>query len=359
MQRIAPGGVIGILGGGQLGRMLALAAAPLGYRCHVYAPEADAPAAQVAAAATVADYGDGEALEAFARAVDVVTYEFENIPLEAADRVAALRPLRPGREALRIAQDRLQEKRFLAAAGIATAPFAPVEDAETLEAALAEIGTPAVLKTRRFGYDGKGQALLEDPADAATAWATLGRVPAILEGFVAFKREISVVAARGLGGEIACYDVVENRHKRHILDVTVAPAPIAPEAAERAQAIARRLLQGLDYVGVIGVEMFHLEQGDPLVNEFAPRVHNSGHWTIEGCITSQFAQHVRAIAGLTLGSPERLFDAEMTNLLGDDVARWPELLTEPDAHLHLYGKRDVRADRKMGHVTRIRPRRDS
>jgi len=357
-QRIAPGGVIGILGSGQLGRMLALAAAPLGYRCHIYSPEAASPAAQVSAAATVADYGDADALEAFARSIDVVTYEFENIPLDTADRLAAQRPLRPGREALRVAQDRLEEKRFVRGAGVATAPFAAVDDDSSLQAALAEIGTPAVLKTRRFGYDGKGQALIAQPDAAAAAWASLGKAPAVLEGFIAFQREISVVAARGLDGEIACFDVVENRHKNHILDVTIAPAPIAPESAAQAQQIARRLLHALDYVGVIGVEMFVLEDGPPLVNEFAPRVHNSGHWTIEGCRTSQFAQHIRAITGLPLGSPERLFDAEMTNLLGEDIAAWPALLAEPGAHLHLYGKAEARPGRKMGHVTRLRPRRD-
>lgn len=357
MTAIPPGGVIGILGGGQLGRMLALAAAPLGYRCQIFAPEADAPAMQVAAGATVANYDDCDAVARFARTADVVTYEFENIPLATVETAAAHAPVRPGPDSLRVAQDRLEEKRFAAASGIATAPFAPVESERSLRAALAEIGVPAVLKTRRLGYDGKGQALIERPAAAGEAWAALARVPAILEGFVAFARELSVVAARGLDGTIACYDAVENRHRDHILHTTVAPAPIPPARAAQAQAIARTVLERLGHVGVLAVELFDLDDGPLLVNEIAPRVHNSGHWSIEGAATSQFAQHVRAICGLPLGSAERLFDAEMTNLLGAEIEAWPALLAEPGAHLHLYGKAEVRTGRKMGHVTRLRPRR--
>jgi 5-(carboxyamino)imidazole ribonucleotide synthase len=353
---LAPGARIGILGGGQLGRMLALAAAPLGYRCHIFCPQAGSPAAQVAAAETVAGYEDIEALRSFAGAVDLVTYEFENVPLVAIDAVAALRPVRPGRLALAMAQDRLLEKCFVRDLGIATAPFAEVSDQASLAGAVEEIGCPAVLKTRRFGYDGKGQALVGTPDAAPGAWVGLGGPPAILEGFVEFRRELSVLAARAADGAIATYDVVENRHREHILHTTRAPAPDAASVAGPARSIAEALLTGLDYVGVIGVELFQLADGGLLVNEFAPRVHNSGHWTIEGAATSQFEQHIRAVAGLPLGSPETLFEAEMTNLIGTEVEAWREILAEPGAHLHLYGKAEVRPGRKMGHVTRIRRR---
>ncbi|MDP6708171.1 MAG: 5-(carboxyamino)imidazole ribonucleotide synthase [Alphaproteobacteria bacterium] len=355
-EALAPGGVIGILGGGQLGRMLALAAAPLGYRVHIFCPEADSPAAEVSSRATVAPYDDTEALERFAAAVDVVTFEFENIPLETATYLARHRPVRPSPDALGIAQDRLLEKRFVDDIGIPTAVFRAVDDAGDVETALAEVGAPAVLKTRRLGYDGKGQARLAGAADSDQAWESIGRAPAILEAFVAFEREISVVAARGLDGSVAAFDPVENCHVDHILDTTIAPAPIGDETARRAGEIAGRLLTALDYVGVIGVEMFLLPEAELLVNEIAPRVHNSGHWTIEGCRTSQFEQHIRAVCGLPLGPPERLFDAEMKNLLGDAIEAWPEILAEPGAHLHLYGKAEARPGRKMGHVTRLKPR---
>ena len=358
MESIAPGAVIGILGGGQLGRMLALAAAPLGFRCHVFCPEPKAPAAQVAAAVTVAEYDDSEALRAFANAVDIATFEFENIPLEAIDAVGEYCPVRPGRTALKTAQDRFEEKSFLDARDIATARFAAVDSRDDLIDALHEIGCPAVLKTRRFGYDGKGQWRIRTKSDADAALAELEDRPAILEAFVDFQTEVSVVAARGADGVVACFDLVENRHVNHILDTTVAPAQVGDASAAQAREIARQLLQGLDYVGVIGVEMFLMNDGALLVNEIAPRVHNSGHWTIEGAATSQFEQHIRAIAGLPLGSSERLFDAEMKNLIGDEFETWPEILNEPGAHLHLYGKAECRPGRKMGHVTRIRPRKD-
>ncbi len=358
-ESLAPGARIGILGGGQLGRMLALAAAPLGYRVHIYCPEANGPAAEVSDRATTAAWDDKAALGRFADAVDVVTYEFENIPLPTANFLAARCPVRPGPAVLAIAQDRFEEKSFLEAQGIATAPFRAIDGAAEIGPALAAIGGRAVLKTRRLGYDGKGQARLGHPDEAARAWAEIGAQPAILEAFVGFEREISVVAARGLDGSTAAYDAVENRHVDHILDTTIAPAAIPAEVAARARDIATRLLAALDYVGVIGVEMFLLADGALLVNEIAPRVHNSGHWTIEGCPTSQFEQHVRAIAGLPLGSAERFFDAEMKNLLGDDIEAWPEILAEPGAHLHLYGKAEPRPGRKMGHVTRIKLRRTS
>ena len=354
MNPLSPGARIGILGGGQLGRMLALAAASLGYRCHVFCPEDDSPAGQVADSLTVAGYDDDGALRSFAGAVDVATYEFENVPLAAVDAVAALRPVRPGRKTLATAQDRLREKRFVQGLDIPTAPFAAVSDPASLARAVAEIGCPAVLKTRRFGYDGKGQARIDSPGDAAAAWDGLERAPAILEGFVEFRRELSVVAARAADGSLAAYDVVENRHRDHILHTTTAPAPDAAAIAGPARRIAEALLTGLDYIGVIGVELFELADRTLLVNEFAPRVHNSGHWSIEGAATSQFEQHIRAIAGLPLGSPETLFASEMTNLIGDDVRAWRRFLAEPGAHLHLYGKTEVRPGRKMGHVTRIR-----
>jgi len=355
--RLAPGGTVGILGGGQLGRMLALAAAPLGYRCHVFCPDAEAPAADVAARWTRADYLDEAALDAFAAAVDVVTYEFENVPVAAAERLARLRPVRPGPKALAVAQDRLAEKRFAAAAGVGTATFAPVDDLAGLVEAVAATGLPAVLKTRRFGYDGKGQAILRVAADLEPAWRSLGGVPALLEGFVPFERELSVLGARGLDGAIRLYDPIENRHEAHILAVSRAPAEVPLAVAAAAGDIGRRLLAGLDYVGMLAVELFLLSDGRLLFNEMAPRVHNSGHWTIEGAETSQFEQHIRAICGLPLGAAACRGEAEMRNLIGRDVERWPELLAEPGAHLHLYGKRTVRDGRKMGHVTRVRPPR--
>ena len=358
MTPLAPGGRIGVLGGGQLGRMLALAAARLGYRVHVYAPDAeDGPAGLVAAARTAADYGDRRALAAFAQSVDVVTFEFENLPVEALEALAALRPVRPSPSALAVTQDRLLEKRFLREAGIAVPAFVQVDGPADFVGAAETTGLPAVLKTRRFGYDGKGQARVMAASELPAAWRAIGEAPAILEAFVPFEREISVVAARGQDGGFACYPPAENRHENHVLRTSVAPASLPPEVAEEAGAIARRLLERLDYVGVLGVEMF-LEKGGRLsVNELAPRVHNSGHWTLDGAVTSQFEQHVRAVCGLPLGAPDALARAEMTNLLGDEVEGWRAILAEPGARLHLYGKAEARPGRKMGHVTRLSPLR--
>ena len=354
-QPVAPGGMLGILGGGQLGRMLALSAAALGYRTHVFTPEGSSPAGQVATLETVADFGDAAALDAFAASVNAITLEFENIPVATVARLARHRQVRPGARALEVAQDRVTEKTFAQAHGAGTAPFLPVDDLASLVAALARLGTPAILKTRRFGYDGKGQAVIRDAADAEAALAALNGQPAILEGFVDFALEISIVGARSATGEIRCFDAVENRHRHGILDLTLAPARIASATAEAAQQVTARLLTALDYVGVLAVEFFVTRDGAVLVNEMAPRVHNSGHWSIEGAVTSQFEQQVRAALGLPLGDPARLADAVMLNLIGNDALAWPRLVAEPAAKLHLYGKAEVRAGRKMGHLTLLSP----
>ncbi|GGC64091.1 5-(carboxyamino)imidazole ribonucleotide synthase [Chelatococcus reniformis] len=354
---LAPGASIGILGGGQLGRMLSIAAARYGLKTHVFCPDDGSPAFDVAHAHTVAAYEDEVALAAFAESVDVITYEFENVPAATAAFLAGRRPLRPGLTALSTAQDRLVEKSFVAQLGIGTAPFAAVDSVADLEAALTRLGRPAVLKTRRMGYDGKGQAKIGVDDDAAAAFAAIGCAPAILEGFVSFAQEISVIAAFGDGGTFAAFDVCENTHRDHILDVTRAPATIAPATRDAAMAAVRAIGDALGYVGVLTVELFVLADGATLlVNELAPRVHNSGHWTIEGAVTSQFAQHVRAIAGWPLGDAASLGQATMTNLVGDDIDGWLELLREPGVHLHLYGKGKARPGRKMGHVTRVTPR---
>ncbi|MSO73595.1 MAG: 5-(carboxyamino)imidazole ribonucleotide synthase [Alphaproteobacteria bacterium] len=353
---IAPGATIGILGGGQLGRMLALAAARLGYRCHIFAPEADQPAAQVCAAATRAAYDDAAALRAFAAAVSVVTYEFENVPVETIRLLDPLVPVRPGARSLEVAQDRQNEKTFAHTLGIGTAPFAQVDDLASLKKAVATIGLPAILKTRRLGYDGKGQAAIATPNDCDTAWASIGKAPAILEARVDFEREISVVVARGLDGKTACYVPVENVHRAGILDTSTAPASIPPALARDAEALAARVVEALGHVGVLCVELFVTKAGVLLMNELAPRVHNSGHWTIDACGISQFEQHMRAVCGLPLGDPARHSDAVMKNLIGDDAARWPALLADPGALVHLYGKAEARPGRKMGHVTWLKPR---
>jgi len=347
---IPPGATIGILGGGQLGRMTAMAAARLGYRVHVFTPEADGPCAQVSAAETVASYEDSGALAAFAASVDVVTLEFENVPLETAEFLAARRPFHPAPSCLAVTQVRTAEKSKINELGFATAPWVAVNSVEALEQALAKLGRPAVLKTNRFGYDGKGQAKIGPGDDAAKIWTSLKTDDAILEGFVDFTREISVVLARGRDGQIAAYPAVENRHRDHILSETIVPAAIPPALAEEAERIASEIATGMGYVGVLAVEMFESRDGRLLVNELAPRPHNSGHWTIEGAATSQFEQLVRAVCGLPLGSaawrPSR-----MINLIGDDALSWQTYLADPAAHLHLYGKPDIRAGRKMGHVT--------
>jgi 5-(carboxyamino)imidazole ribonucleotide synthase len=349
--RLGPGAVIGILGGGQLGRMLAVAAARLGFRCQIYEPGADCPASHVAWRTTTAPYEDADALRAFARSVDVVTYEFENVPAEALDLIESEVPIRPGRRALAISQDRLTEKEFLEGLGLATAPFVAVETTADLTAAMDRIGAPAILKTRRLGYDGKGQARIAAHEDAPAAFAAMGGAPAILEGFVTFSREVSVIAARGLDGSVACFDPGENVHEGGILRTTTIPARITPSQRSDAVLIAARMLNALDYVGVMGVELFVTAEG-LVVNEFAPRVHNSGHWTQNGCVTCQFEQHIRAIAGWPLGDGRRHANVVMENLIGDDILRLPEIAAT-GAAIHLYGKAEARPGRKMGHVNRV------
>ncbi|MFD1330510.1 5-(carboxyamino)imidazole ribonucleotide synthase [Methylopila musalis] len=354
---LAPGATIGILGGGQLGRMIALAAAPLGLRVHVYAPDADSPAFDVAAERTLAAYDDEAALALFAESVDVVTYEFENVPAATARLISAHRPLFPDARALSVTQDRLTEKAFVRDLGLPTPAFAPVDDRASMAAAVGAIGRPSVLKTRRFGYDGKGQVLVREGLGLDQALAMMNGQPAILEAFVPFRAEVSVVAARGRDGAFAAYDVVENRHENHILRSSHVPADIRPETAASAIAIARKIADAFQYVGVFAVEMFLVAgpTGEKVVvNEIAPRVHNSGHWTIEGAQTSQFEQHVRAIAGWPLGSTATRGRVEMTNLLGAEANRWRDLLAEPGAAVHLYGKGEPKPGRKMGHVTRVR-----
>ena len=348
---LAPGGVIGILGGGQLGRMLAMAAARLGLHVHIYAPDPAPPAAEVARAVTTASWQDKSALDAFSRAVDVVTLEFENVPVAAADRLARVVPVRPGPRALALAQDRLAEKAWLTEIGLATAPFAAVDDAVDLAEAMAEIGLPARLKTRRMGYDGKGQVRIAEAGGADEALAAMQGAPAILEGEVAFEREISVIAARGAEGAVVCYDPAGNTHEGGILRRSVVPAGLGGKARAEAALAAGRILTRLDYTGVMGVEMF-ATPGGLLVNEIAPRVHNSGHWTEAACVIDQFEQHIRAVAGWPLGDGARHSDAEMVNLLGEEVHRARAHAADPAARLHLYGKAEVRAGRKMGHVTR-------
>ena len=354
-KRLSPNSTIGIFGGGQLGRMTAMAAARLGYKCHIYAPESDIPASQVSAATTRASYDDTAALEAFARAVDVVTLEFENIPVEAVRRVDAITAVYPGAGVLETCQDRIGEKSFLNGIDIATAPWAAVTDLASLQAAEAKIGRPAVLKSARFGYDGKGQASLRTGDEASDVLAAVGADSSILEGFVDFACEVSVMVARGQDGEVATWPAVENRHVNHILDTTIAPADISPGVASRAEEVARHIAGEIGLVGVMGVEMFVTRDDDLLVNEMAPRPHNSGHWTIDACLTSQFEQLVRIVCGLPLGSTDRHADAVMKNLVGDEVEAWPEILAEPGAYLHLYGKAETRPGRKMGHVTRLKP----
>jgi 5-(carboxyamino)imidazole ribonucleotide synthase len=350
---IPPGAVIGILGGGQLGRMTALAAARLGYRCHVLAPEPDSPAADVCATFTRAGYGDAAALAAFADAVDVVTLEFENVPVAALETLARTRPVRPGANVLRVTQDRLAEKRFVAGLGVGVTGFAPVRDGRDLAEARGRLGAAGVLKTTRFGYDGKGQLRITPDADPQAAVAMLGAGELIYEAWVEFRLELSVITARSPDGRQASYVPVENRHRDGILDVTLAPAAVPPEVAARATAIAERIAAALGLEGLLAVELFLARDGRILVNELAPRPHNSGHWTVDACAVSQFEQQVRAVCGLPLGDPAPFAAAEMRNLLGHDVDRWPELVAEPGARLHLYGKRETRPGRKMGHVTRL------
>lgn len=350
--RLPTGSTIGILGGGQLGRMLSVAAARLGFKTVIFEPGADCPASHVASAHIRAEYTDEAALCRFADSVDVITYEFENIPTSALDILETLKPIRPGREALRISQDRLTEKDFLTSLGLSVAPYADIPDAAALTAALATIGTPAILKTRRFGYDGKGQARIMTPADADTALAEMNGAPAILEGFVTFTSEVSIIAARGLDGAVACYDPGENVHREGILRTTTVPASLPASARTDAVLLAAKILNALDYVGVMGVELFVTPQG-LIVNEIAPRVHNSGHWTQNGCTVDQFEQHIRAVTGWPLGDGARFADVVMENLIGDDMERVESLAAQAGVALHLYGKAEVKAGRKMGHVNRV------
>ena len=357
MISLGPDATIGILGGGQLGRMLALAAARLGFKCHVLCPDPRSPAFDVVRRVTEADYLDMAALDRFASDVDVVTYEFENVPAETATFLSARKPVLPDPKVLATTQDRLVEKQFVQSLGIGTAKFAAVDSGEGLAAALAAIGKPAVLKTRRFGYDGKGQMMIRDRADPAM-FEELGGQAQILEAFVPFEREISVVAARGQDGQVVTFDVTENEHQDHILKTSRVPAAVTPAVAAEARRIAERIAEAFSYVGVLAVEMFVVKDGaghTVLVNEIAPRVHNSGHWTIDGASVSQFEQHIRAVAGLPLGVPVRRGRIEMINLLGADVEDAPRYLAEPGTAVHLYGKTGVRPGRKMGHVTRVFP----
>ena len=350
-EALPQGSVIGILGGGQLGRMLSVAASRLGYRCHIFEPGA-APAGDVAHTVTMAPYEDAAALRAFAASVDVITYEFENVPTSALDLLESLRPIRPNRRALAVSQDRITEKSFLNDLGLQTAPWAPVNSEADLRAAVERLGLPAILKTARLGYDGKGQVRLEEEAQIPEAWTAMSGAASVLEGFVAFEREVSVIAARGLDGSVACFDPGENVHRDGILGTTTVPARLSPGQRADAVLIAARILNALDYVGVMGVELFVTRAG-LLVNEIAPRVHNSGHWTQAGCTVDQFEQHIRAVAGLPLGDGGRYADVVMENLIGEDVARVPALLKERDVAVHLYGKGAPRPGRKMGHVNRI------
>ena len=356
--KLKPGDTIGILGGGQLGRMLAMAAARLGLRCQVFSPDPDSPAFDVVLNATCAEYADVEALELFANDVDVITYEFENVPSASAMILAARRPVLPDRKILETTQDRLIEKDFVTRLGIGTADYAEVSSAATLRAAIEKIGLPAVIKTRRFGYDGKGQAIIRASEDVDRVWRDLGTKSAILEAFVPFACEVSVIAARSANGDVECFDVTENEHSDHILKISRAPAAISDTLAAQARGIAERIAHALNYVGVLAVEMFVVPgEGGPrvLVNEIAPRVHNSGHWTLDGASISQFEQHIRAIAGWPLGKPVRHGPVTMTNLIGDDINDYERWLTVPGATLHLYGKGPARPGRKMGHVTQVAP----
>jgi 5-(carboxyamino)imidazole ribonucleotide synthase len=351
---VPPGGTIGILGGGQLGRMLALAAARLGLKAHIFSDETDAPAFQVVQAKTFARYDDTKALDAFASRCDAITFEFENVPAATVEILARHKPIFPNARALAVMQDRLEEKRFVTGLGLKTTPFAAVDSARDAEGAIAKTGTPAILKTRRYGYDGKGQAKISNVADVAAAFHTFKDAPCILEGFVDFAYEASVIAARGRDGSVAAYDPPENFHADHILRRSTVPSRLTAAQSDEAKAMAKRIADAFDYVGVLAVELFVGKDGTLLVNEIAPRVHNSGHWTIEACLVSQFEQHIRAVAGWPLGDPARHSDAVMENLIGEEARDW-QTLAKSGGALHLYGKSEIRAGRKMGHVTRLSP----
>ncbi len=355
MKPLTPGSTIGILGGGQLGRMLAIAAAQLGFDVCIFTEEQDSPASRVAAKTIIGDYRDEAALADFARQVSVVTTEFENVPAQTAEAlIAAGARVAPCPNALAIAQDRFDEKSFLQSLGIATPPFAAINSQADLDHAVARIGLPAILKTRRLGYDGRGQIRLKSEADVAEAYEKLG-APGILEGFCAFEREVSLIAARGWDGAIVHYDLCENEHEGGILSRTTLPANVSANFQGAAIEAAEKVLSAFDYVGVLTIEFFVMPDSSLVANEMAPRVHNSGHWTIEGALTSQFEQHIRAVAAWPLGPTTRTAHIEMLNLIGEDADAWLALAADPNARLHLYGKRDTRAGRKMGHVTKLRP----
>jgi 5-(carboxyamino)imidazole ribonucleotide synthase len=354
---LKPGATIGILGGGQLGRMLALAAQQLGLKVHIYSPDKDSCAFDVVHAFTCAAYDDEAALGRFAGSVDVITYEFENVPAKTAAFLAKRKPVLPDPRVLELTQDRLIEKNFITELKIGTAPYASVHSASQLAAGVEKVGLPAVLKTRQLGYDGKGQAKVAKGGDANAAWRSLKNEPCILEGFINFEREVSVIAARSADGKVECFEVTENEHRDHILHISKVPAKVSPALAAEARKVATRIAKAFDYVGVLAVEMFVVRSGKKqhvLVNEVAPRVHNSGHWTMDGATVSQFEQHIRAVAGWPLAKPIRLGKrVEMINLIGAEVNEAAHWLTVPGASLHLYGKKDARAGRKMGHVTRV------
>ena len=359
MTPIPPGSTVGILGGGQLGRMFAIAARRMGYRVHTFAPDEDTPAGQISDVEIQAPYEDLDAVRGFARNVDVVTFEFENVPAATAAAAAQFAPVRPDGSVLHTTQHRLREKCFLQSAGLPVAPFRIVRTEGDLARAVAEIGCPAVLKTAGFGYDGHGQVRIESPETAAAAWRSIGSQEAVLEAFIDFDRELSVVAARGTDGAFVHYGVVENRHQRHILDVTIAPAGAAPDAVE----IARTVMEKLDVVGVLCVEFFLTRAGDLLINELAPRPHNSGHFTFDACVTSQFEQQLRAVCELPLGSTEQMRPAAMANLLGEVWAKgtpdWAAACKFQGVKLHLYGKAEARPGRKMGHLTALGPDKET
>ena len=356
-EALPPGSIIGILGGGQLGRMLSLAAARLGLKTHIYSDEPDVPAFDVSAFSTVGSFADEAALSEFASSVDVVTCEFENVPARALEIAGKKAPVHPPAKAFAVAQDRLVEKDFMRKLGIQVADYADVHDEQSLRDALTHVQLPAILKTRRFGYDGKGQALVRNEAEALAALTELRGQPALIERLVAFEREISVLVVRGEDGTLKFYDPVENVHQNGILAVSRVPARINADCAEEARRIAGKVAEALGHVGVLCVEMFQREEAPRLlVNEIAPRVHNSGHWTIDACLVSQFENHIRAIAGWPLGGTERHSDAVMTNLIGADVERWRELAAEEGVAVHLYGKAEARPGRKMGHTTRLLPK---
>jgi 5-(carboxyamino)imidazole ribonucleotide synthase len=357
---LPPGSTVGILGSGQLGRMLAMAAARLGLKTHIYCEESG-PAFDVATRTTKAAFDDTAALTQFAGTVQAVTYEFENVPIATAQHLARLVPVRPSAKALEVAQDRLAEKEFISALSIPVAPFRAINSPSELSAAVAHFGTPAILKTRRLGYDGKGQASVQPGGDIEAAWNAVGAKPSVLEKRIPFACEISALVVRSQSGELATYDCPVNTHENGILRRSVVPANLAEADMSRARDIAQKIAAALDYVGVLAVEMFYLGADARvtervMVNEIAPRVHNSGHWTIEACAVSQFENHMRAVAGWPLGSTQRHSNAEMVNLIGQEALDWRKLAAEPGACLHLYGKRDARAGRKMGHVTRLSPK---